>query len=151
MSSIKSLLINSNKVVSEVVDNMYMSSLQLTYKTVEVEGAPNYTKQLDDMYSIIGCETVEHFALEVADGYVVDLWFDEEGKLKSDKEYKFSIPLIRPNGMFYDIIQGNCLVTKSDSKCDIAPITDEDIEKILKYITRAYEYNGIKCTLTKSE
>lgn len=151
MSSIKSLLINSNEVAREVVEGMYKFSLQLTYKTVEVEGAPNYTKQLDDMYSMIGCETVEHFVLEVAVGCVVDLWFDEEGKLKSDTENELSIPLIRPNGMIYDVIRGNCLITKSNSEGDIAPITDNDIEKVIKYVIDAYAGCTVQCTLTKSE
>ena len=151
MSSVKSLLINSNEVAREVVDDMYKFSLQLTHKTVEVEGAPNYTKQLNDMYGMIGCERVEHLTLEVAHGCVVDLWFDEEGKLRSDKEYEFSIPLIQPNGMIYDIIRGNCLVTKSNSNGDIASLTDEDIEKVLKYVIDAYGCCFVRCSLNKSE
>lgn len=151
MSSIKSLLINSNEVAREVVDNMYKFSLQLTHKTVEVEGAPNYTKQLNDMYGMIGCERVEHLTLEVADSCVVDLWFDEEGKLKSDKEHEFSIPLIQPNGMIYDIIIGNCLVTKSNREGDIASLTDEDIEKVLKYVIDAYGGCFVRCSFNKSE
>lgn len=148
MSKIKALLINANELIYK---ESLAGALALTYKTVEIEGAPNYSKQLQDMYDLIGCRTVEHFALKVEDDCVVDLWFDEEGKLDSIKERQFSVPLITNGYMNLDIIRGNCIVTKSNAEGDIASVTDEDIKHVLTYLNATYMFIMVDCELTKVE
>ena len=150
MSSVKSLLIKFSSLGPSVSTCELV--LELTYKVVEVEGAPNYTKQLHDMYDLIECRTVEHFALDVADNCTAHLWFDEEGKLDSSKENCFTVPLKDNSGKVFDVICGSCLVTRSNEEYDIDSITEEDIDKVLEYIRTTYDQCcGMTCNLVKSE
>ena len=148
MSKIKALLINANQLT---YGEGFVGTLPLTYKTVEIEGAPNYSKQLQDMYDLIDCRTLEHFTLKVEDGCVVDLWFDEEGKLNSIKEKQFSVPLLMNGYRNLDIIRGNCIVTKSNADGDITSVTDEDIDCVLTYLNATYMFIMVDCELTKVE
>lgn len=147
MSKIKALFLKAGKPVR---GEGRVGNIELGYKTVEIEGAPNYSKQLQDMYELIGCRTVEHFTLQVEDDCVVDLWFDEEGKLDSEKERLFSVPLIH-NSHPFDIVRGNCIVTKSNAEGDIESVTDEDINCVLMYLNLTYTFMMVSCTFVKAE
>lgn len=147
MSKVKALLITACEPTKESA----CFTMNQTYKTIEIEGAPNYSKQLSDMYELIGCDMVEHFTTRVTDNCKVDLWFDEEGKLDQRKSQQYSIPLVRPTGLVYDIIRGNCIITKSNRAGDITSVTDGDIEKVIKYLNQVYTDCGVRYTLTKAE
>lgn len=70
---------------------------------------------LQDMYRLIGCDTVEVVRYQVQ-GVEVDIWVDEEGLFKADQKY--FLPYAHPQGLAGKGLvlehdgRGNCKSTK---------------------------------------
>ena len=116
--------------VAEDYDDGRLGSIW--YGMKKIHAAPDYHSQLQDMYNLIHCETVEHFSICTHKGNVFDVWLDEEGKLVSPKKFP-CIPLMY-NKELRDIIVGNCIITKSNPEGDIEEITEEDVNEFLEFL-----------------
>lgn len=64
-------------ITIKIVKNVFVG-VDGSFKEIYPVDGKDFT--LDEMYKIIGCETIEH--VQLAED--VDLWCDEEGLLKSD-------------------------------------------------------------------
>lgn len=110
----------------------------IQYGMKRIHSAPDYRSQLQDMYNLIGCQTVEHFSVCTHKGNVFDVWLDEEGKLITPNKLP-CIPLVY-KGEIRDVIVGNCIITKSNPEGDIEEITEEDVNEFLEFLKISWKY-----------
>ncbi|MBR6012264.1 MAG: hypothetical protein IK062_00600 [Selenomonadaceae bacterium] len=83
---------------------------------------------LDEMYKIIGCDLVELVEIEV-EGKFYDVYCDEEFLLKNNP-----VPTL-----FIDseqILCGNLIFTTRDEEGNAADITNDDVKKLTKFISK---------------
>lgn len=116
--------------VSDPYDSPAFGIIQ--YGMKKIHAAPDYRNQLQDMYKLIGCETVEHFSICTHKGNVFDVWLDEEGKLVNPNK-RPCIPIMY-KGELRDVIVGNCIITKSNPEGDIEEITEEEVNEFLEFL-----------------
>ena len=71
---------------------------------------------------------LEHVPLRELDSRNIDMWIDEEGKLKN----KSTTIMLTSQNKIYDYIVGTVVFTKVDDEGNTISLTDEDVE-FIKY------------------
>lgn len=75
---------------------------------------------------------LEHFTIdEDLDRLHIDMWIDEEGKLKSDK-----VPTIAltHEGHLYDVIMGNCVFSKYDDTGETLGLSLDEMNLVIGWL-----------------
>lgn len=127
--------INEKQAVDEIMQGYIDSNIAIL-----INGEMRFYKtmakiELDDMYKIIGCETVDVVRLENN----IDIWVDDEGLLK-----KNVITEIEINGREYQLA-GRLLFMSSNKEGETVPLTNKQVEYLMDnmVIKNMYGFGGI--------
>ena len=91
-----------------------------------------FSEELSALQKQVG-GTIEHFYIdeELTNNHI-DMWIDDEGKLKNLKPTM----LLYHDGRLVDYISGPCVFTRYDSDGITYGLRDEDMEKVRQFLYR---------------
>ena len=96
----------------------------------QIEVRP-FDDELEYLQGLVG-GYIEHYVIDdKLDHKFIDMWIDEEGKLKPDLEPTFAL---LHDGQLYDVIFGNCVFSKYDLDGNTLGLTPDDVSHVIAFL-----------------
>jgi len=96
----------------------------------QIEVVP-FDPELKYLQNLVG-GYIEHYIIdEGLNNQFIDMWIDEEGKLKDGLQPSFA--LCR-DGQLYDVIFGNCVFSKYNREGETLGLDQDEVVVVLKYL-----------------
>lgn len=113
-----------------------LRSLEMTNKdrTVAYTHFPYiepFSEALESLQKQVGGH-IESFFIEALEKHHIDMWIDEEGKLKDGLKPTFAI-MDRDDNLI-DIIVGNCVFTRFDHEGNTYGLNQDDIDIVTEWL-----------------
>ena len=96
----------------------------------QVEVRP-FDDELEYLQDLVG-GWLEHYVIDrKLDHLFIDMWIDEEGKLKDGLEPTFAL---MHEGKLYDVIFGNCVFSKYDLDGNTLGLSPDEVSHVIAFL-----------------